>query len=71
MKMKTNQFIGVWTAGVMALSSEVREAIERAFTEALKNNPDDWFYKVSVDGKGFFIAENGEFGYTAMLPDEY
>ena len=69
--MKTNQFIGVWTIGVMALPSETREAIEKGFMEAVKNNPDDWFYKVNVDGKDFFIAENGEFGYSAMLPDQY
>lgn len=64
------KFIGTWTAGLMAESSELREKIEMTFNKATKET-DDWFYKIVVDGRNFFVAENGEFGYTAMLPDEY
>lgn len=71
MKTLATKFIGVWTIGTMQLSSETREAIERGFAEAVKKNPSDWFYKVTIDGRDYFVADNGEFGYTAMLPDEY
>lgn len=71
MKIPANKFIGAWTIGVMQVSSETREAIEREFIKAVKANPNDWFYKVTACGQDFFVAENGEFGYTAMLPDEY
>ena len=64
------KFIGVWTSGLMSLSSEVRERIEVAFNDMAKDH-EDWFYKVEVDGRDYFIADNGEFGYTAMLPEEY
>ncbi len=53
-----------------AESSELREKIEIAFNTMTKER-DDWFYSVEIDGKKYFIADNGEFGYTAMLPDEY
>lgn len=54
----------------MAEPSELRERIETAFN-AVARRKDDWFYKVDVDGKDYFVADNGEFGYTAMLPGEY
>lgn len=65
-----NKFIGVWTLGMMELPSELREDIEIAFDVAAKKT-DDWFYKITIAGNDYFIAENEEFGYTAMLPGEY
>ncbi len=32
---------------------------------------DDWFYKVDYRGKTYFIVDNGECGYTAMMPEDY
>lgn len=64
------KFIGVWTSGLMQLPSETREQIECAFN-AMSEEKDDWFYKISISGKDYFVAENGEFGFTAMLPEEY
>ena len=64
------KFIGVWTCGLAAESSELRQKIEIAFN-AMAKAKEDWFYKIEVDGKEFFVADNGEFGYTAMLPSEY
>lgn len=63
-------FIGAWTQGLARESSEVREKIEIAFTKMAKEK-DDWFYKVEVNDKEYFVADNGEFGFTAMLPEEY
>ena len=54
----------------MSESSEIREGIERAFMEAVKDH-EDHFYSVEVAGHKFFVAANGEMGYTAMLPEEY
>ncbi len=69
--MKTScKFIGVWTRGMMQESSETREAVEKEF-DRLAREKDDWFYAIEVAGKKFFVADNGEFGYTAMLPEEY
>ena len=48
--------------------SEVREFLEQWFAAT---TVDDWFYSVAYKGKTYFIADNGEFGYTAMLPEEY
>jgi hypothetical protein len=64
------KFIGIWTPGMMAKSSEIREQVEREF-ERQSKLVDDWFYEIRVDGEQFFVVENGEFGYTAMLPSEY
>lgn len=68
--MNSLKFIGVWTPGLAAESSELRQKIEIAFN-AMAKEKDDWFYKVEVDGKDYFVADNGEFGFTAMLPEEY
>jgi len=62
------KFIGIWTRGMMYEPSDVREFLERWFAAT---TVDDWFYRVEYQGKTYFIADNGEFGYTAMLPDEY
>ncbi|MDP1689487.1 MAG: hypothetical protein Q8L47_05190 [bacterium] len=64
------KFIGVWTQGLIAEPSELREKIEIAFN-AMAKEKEDWFYKVVINGNDYFVADNGEFGYTAMLPSEY
>lgn len=68
--MSSQKFIGVWTPGLMTESSEVREKLELAFSQMAREQ-DDWFYSVEINGKKYFVADNGEFGYTAMLPEEY
>ena len=67
MSIKT---IFIWTSGMMELPSETREKVEKEFNKAAKEK-NDWFYKINVDGKDYFVADNGEMGYTAMLPNEY
>ena len=62
------KFIGVWTSGMMQESSDVREFLERWLAST---TVDDWFDSIEYHGKTYFIADNGECGYTAMLPDEY
>ena len=62
------KFIGVWTRGMMQEPSDVREFLEQWLAST---TVDDWFYVVEYKGKKYFIADNGECGYTAMLPDEY
>lgn len=69
-RLGKNLFIGVWTRGFIAEPQEVREAVEREFLRLAKRNL-DWFYVIKVKGKKFFVADNGECGYTAMLPEEY
>ena len=32
---------------------------------------EDWFYSVVIEGKTYFIAENGSDGFTLMMPEEY
>jgi septal ring-binding cell division protein DamX len=59
----SNKFIGVWTSGLMALGSEVREQVEQEFADQAKR-VDDYFYPIEVNGKMCFVVENGEFGYT-------
>lgn len=66
--MSMAKFIGVWTPGIMDEPPEVREFLERWLAST---TVEDWFYSVEHKGKKYFIADNGEFGYTAMLPDEY
>lgn len=61
-------YVGACTRGFMELPDEDREAIMKAFYAAPKG---DHFYCISLDGKKYFIVENGEMGYTAMLPEEY
>ncbi len=69
-KITPDKFIGVWTSGLMAETPEIRESIERAFMETVKDH-EDHLYIVKVVDRKFFVAANGEMGYTAMLPDEY
>lgn len=65
-----SKFIGTWTRGMMELPSEIRELVEKDFNRQARER-DDWFYVIVVRGQKYFIADNGEFGYTAMLPNEY
>ncbi len=30
----------------------------------------DWFYKITIEGNSYFIAENGK-GFTLMKPEDY
>lgn len=64
------KFIGVWTMGMMELSSDMRERVEKEFYKA-SAKVDDYFYAIEVDGQKFFVVDNGEMGYTAMIPNEY
>ena len=68
--MNSLKFIGVWTRGLAMESPDLRQKIEIAFRRA-SQEVDDWFYRITVDGKDYFVADNGERGYTAMLPSEY
>jgi len=70
MKKTRMYFIGAWTCGTMELMSEVREEIEKEFHRQTEIK-EDWLYEVSVNGAMYFVVENGEFGFTAMLPSEY
>ena len=67
------KYIGVITAGVKALAMERPELLDklcRAFSEKARQ-VDGSIYVIEVDGQRFFVADNGEDGYTAMLPEEY
>jgi hypothetical protein len=67
--MNSQKFIGVWTCGLMAKSSELREKIEKEFN-AMAKEKDDYFYNVVIEGNNYFVQDNGEMGYTVMLPEE-
>jgi hypothetical protein len=67
------KYIGCITSGVQALAKEQPEMLDkllRAFSKEVHSR-EDWFYQIEVDGKRFFVADNGKDGYTAMLPEEY
>jgi len=67
------KYIGVITIGVSELVDRTPDLLDkllRAFAEEV-HRVDDWFYEIEVDGHRFFVAGNGEDGYTAMLPEEY
>ncbi|MBU6414865.1 hypothetical protein KGQ34_01305 [Patescibacteria group bacterium] len=66
----TDKYIGCWTAGMMAETSEMREAVEKAFRAAVLEH-EDWLYAVEVSNRKFYVASNGEMGFTAMLVSEY
>lgn len=68
-KLKNLHFIGVATPGFTALDFDTQFNVVRAFMNAPKG---DWFYCIVLEnGQKIFVAENGESGYTAMLPEEY
>jgi hypothetical protein len=61
-------YIGVATPGFLSLGVPVQAAIVNAFKDTQKG---DHFYTINCGDVKVFIAENGERGYTAMLPSEY
>ena len=67
------KYIGLITIGVKDLAERtpgLLEKVLRAFAREV-HRVDDWFYTIEVDGYRFFAADNGEDGYTLMLPEEY
>ena len=58
------------TPGVEKMPGFVKEELIRKF-EHESQIKDDWFYEVRVGQIRFFVCDNGEDGYTAMLPSEY
>ncbi len=67
------KYIGVITIGVSELVKKTPDLLDkllRAFSEKA-HQMDDWFYEIEVDGQRSFAADNGEDGYTLMLPEEY
>lgn len=67
------KFIGLVTLGVKELfdlDPTLGEEVSKQFNlEALKK--EDWFYEFKVKKHRFFACDNGEIGYTVMLPSEY
>ena len=65
--------IGLYTIGIRTeFTDEEQTAITEAFHNlAEQDKTGDWFYSGEVNGKKFFLADNGEVGYTLMLPEEY
>lgn len=39
--------------------------------DLLRQKKDDWFYKVIIDGKGYFICQNETSYFTLMKPEDY
>lgn len=69
-KISADKYIGIWTIGMMQEPPEIREAVEAAFRRAVEEN-EDWMYSVEISGRKFYLVENGELGFTGMLPSEY
>jgi type I site-specific restriction endonuclease len=38
--------------------------------EGQQKKRDDWFYSVVIEGRKYFLADNGE-GFTLMRPEDY
>jgi len=71
--MPPMKYIGLMTSGVRDLvmvKPELFDKLAKAFSEAARGC-DDYFYTLQVEGKKFFAVDNGEDGYTLMLPEEY
>ena len=66
-------YIGLCTIGISnGFTDDEKAAVAEAFHELVdKDKTGDWFYSGEVNGKKFFLADNGEMGYTLMLPEEY
>jgi hypothetical protein len=56
------------TIGFMQLPEADRQEILKAFHLAKKG---DWFYCIELDDTKVYACENGQNGYTIMLPSEY
>ena len=39
--------------------------------DLLRQKKDDWFYEINIDGKRYFIVENGSNYFTLMKPEDY
>lgn len=59
------------TPGVRDLPYFRLGQIAEAFGQAVADNPDDWFYEVKIDEERYWVVENEQGAYTAMLPEEY
>lgn len=71
--MPGTKYLGVMTRGVAELAKDhpgLLDRLAQAFAEESAKS-EDWFYELEVDGQRFFAADNGERGYTVMLPEEY
>ena len=66
----SNKYIGLVTPGVQEKGATVMMLINEAFTKSVLDH-EDFFYCVEVQGEKYYVQDNGEMGYTAMLPDEY
>ena len=49
--------------------NEFVEAAMKEF-ESQRNERDDWFYSIEIEGRKYFIADNGS-GFTLMKPEDY
>ena len=38
--------------------------------ESQRNERDDWFYSIEIEGSNYFVVENGS-GFTLMKPGDY
>lgn len=65
--------INYMTRGVALLVEDNPTLLDKIMEEFQKaaSKKDDWFYSISVEGQQFFVCDNGEDGYTVMLPEEY
>lgn len=66
-------YVGVVTPRVQELAKQDDTLIGKilaAFAEEAHGRV-DWFYVLDVDQYRFFAVDNGEDGYTVMLPEEY
>ena len=39
--------------------------------DLLRQKKDDWFYEINIEGKRYFIVENGSSHFTLMKPEDY
>ncbi len=67
------KYIGYVTPGVKVIAETdpgIMDDIVYEFDRQASHH-DDWFYEIEAAGHRFFVCDNGEDGYTAMLPEEY
>ncbi len=71
--MKAMKAVRYMTRGVALLVEENPTLLDQIMEEFGKaaSKVDDWFYSFSIQGQQFFVCDNGEDGYTVMLPEEY
>lgn len=39
--------------------------------DSMRQKKDDWFYKIVIDDRAYFICENGSSYFTLMKPEDY